>query len=190
MEVEEWLTNMEPLNPTPTTTTSDSNSTSNDVNLQLHSSENRNWPVTLLSISPSCLKDVLPHLNVGDALDLVWKPLPEEGEEEETRNAARDELVGVLGGREVVMNLKGDAEDGKGGYKPWALRYGGRQFGSWAGQVGLSVHIFRNEGERSFGGLIFVWFCSSSVQLGDGRAVSLRSSPLSLAYYLPACFSG
>lgn len=132
MGVEEWLTEMEPLAAAEAGPVSDEQE--GGVKLRLHSAPKRDWPVTLLAISDACATEVLPHLNIGDALELVQKPLPAEGEEEAERNSARDELVGVLGGREVVMDL-GD-EAGEGGYKPWSLRYGGRQFGSWAGQLG------------------------------------------------------
>ncbi|CAE6513702.1 unnamed protein product [Rhizoctonia solani] len=103
----------------------------------------------LLALSAAGLDDCLPHLDVGDAFDVIGsgslsqpsKPNPEEKE-----NAARQELVDVLSGHSVLMNIPSSEESEK-GYAPWSLKYSGHQFGTWAGQ------------------------------LGDGRAISLLSTP-------------
>lgn len=140
--VEEWLTALEPLHHHHPHDQQQPSSQSTD-SLSVYTSSARSWPTLLLAISPACLSETLPHLDVGDALDIVKTDLPagsiaQDGEEpthiHETGgdNAARDELIGVLGGREVLMNL----DEGENGYKPWSLRYGGRQFGSWASQLG------------------------------------------------------
>ncbi|KDE03092.1 hypothetical protein MVLG_06389 [Microbotryum lychnidis-dioicae p1A1 Lamole] len=78
----------------------------------------------LLSISQKCRDEWLPQLDIG-----------EPGSE------TRKLLVDVLGGKTVL------AREGKPGFAPWSLCYGGHQFGSWAGQ------------------------------LGDGRAISILSTP-------------
>jgi hypothetical protein len=137
--VEEWLSSQEPLDVL--------RGPKEEAELALYGSKTgRAFPTVLLALSPTCLDHVLPHLDAGDSLELVQKLLPSNlTEGEDSSNEARDELVGVLGGREVIMTLDGDGEGRQGrGYKPWSLRYGGRQFGSWASQ------------------------------LGDGRAISLR----------------
>lgn len=141
MGVEEWLTTYEPLAQDPEAKPNP------DALLQVWSSGKRDWPAVLLSVSGRCRDECLPHLDLGDALELVKRPLAEEEEKGDStagESEARNELVGVLAGREVLMHI-GSGVPTKEEYKPWSLRYGGRQFGSWAGQ------------------------------LGDGRAISLRA---------------
>ena len=58
-------------------------------------------PPRLLSLSPSCLRDVLPMLDVGT---------------DEPGDAARAELIGVLSGRIAVF-------DEKSGFVPYASGY-------------------------------------------------------------------
>ncbi|KAG6375292.1 armadillo-type protein [Boletus reticuloceps] len=119
----------------------------------------------LVGLSETCLRDCLPHLDIGDAFAVLGRPAlvqsssdsnPEAageageearvgdfGQDAETSPAARvrQELVDVLSGHAVLMSVDGQ------GYAPWSLRYSGHQFGSWAGQ------------------------------LGDGRAISIVSTP-------------
>jgi hypothetical protein len=79
----------------------------------------------LLGISQKALDDRLPHLDVGDAVDLC-RGTAGSGSE------ARDALVDVLSGRHVLMS----EDQGDAAYGPWSTRYCGHQFGSWAGQLG------------------------------------------------------
>jgi serine/tyrosine/threonine adenylyltransferase len=104
----------------------------------------------LIGLSETGLRDCLPHLDVGDALDLLGTPrlAQETGTEEhaETDNPARRELIDVLSGHATLMNID---EDLKTSWAPWSLRYSGHQFGNWAGQLGdgraisVCTYIFR-----------------------------------------------
>ena len=115
-------------------------------------SEARDQTRVLIGLSETCLRDCLPHLDVGDAFAVIGRPalVPASSDsegvrEEEVSSSAgrvRQELVDVLSGHAVLMSA--DAADEK-GYAPWSLRYSGHQFGTWAGQ------------------------------LGDGRAISIRA---------------
>lgn len=97
----------------------------------------------LIGLSRTCLRDCLPHLDVGDAFSVLGRPalVPSSSEDGEAAREAlspaervRQELVDVLGGHAVLMSADA-AADGK-GYAPWSLRYSGHQFGNWAGQLG------------------------------------------------------
>lgn len=71
-----------------------------------------------------------------------------DGTDEERK--ARDELISVLAGQTVYARLPDNSASDKlaqTGFAPWSLCYGGHQFGQWAGQ------------------------------LGDGRAISILSTP-------------
>ncbi|KAF8207615.1 UPF0061-domain-containing protein [Mycena galopus ATCC 62051] len=87
----------------------------------------------LLGISETGLRDCVPHLNVGDAFALLGSPELTATEREEITDgpesavAARKDLIDVLGGRAVLMSDT---------FAPWAVRYSGHQFGSFAGQLG------------------------------------------------------
>ncbi|KAL8293526.1 hypothetical protein RQP46_000227 [Phenoliferia psychrophenolica] len=92
----------------------------------------------LLSISTKCADEWLPQLDLGSA----------DGSDAD--KSTREQLLGVLGGRTGLArepNPEGPEYPEKLGFAPWALCYGGHQFGSWAGQ------------------------------LGDGRAISILSTP-------------
>lgn len=115
-------------------------------------SQMRDQTRVLIGLSETCLRDCLPHLDVGDAFAVLGRPAlvpasSEKGEEAQEASSpaghVRQELVDVLGGHAVLMSSDA-AADGT-GYAPWSLRYSGHQFGSWAGQ------------------------------LGDGRAISIRA---------------
>lgn len=126
VNVEQWLSSFE-----PTVKQDRSSSTSPAVEGHVYSNAKRAWPTTLLALSQPCLDQVLPHLDPGDAAAVTARDLPEGGADELEPDDARNALIGMLGGREVRMDL----DDEEGGLKPWSLRYGGRQFGSWASQV-------------------------------------------------------
>ncbi|KAH0832952.1 hypothetical protein J3R83DRAFT_11927 [Lanmaoa asiatica] len=117
-------------------------------------SQARDQKRVLVGLSETCLRDCLPHLDVGDAFAVLGRPalVPSSLEDGEPAREApspashvRQELVDVLGGHAVLMSAD-VAVDGR-GYAPWSLRYSGHQFGDWAGQ------------------------------LGDGRAISILSTP-------------
>ncbi|KAI0342905.1 UPF0061-domain-containing protein [Trametopsis cervina] len=103
----------------------------------------------LLALSDTCLQDCLPHLDVGDAFDILGTPRLSKAEEQNQEtprpdSAARKELIDVLSGHATLMNISEDANES---WAPWSLRYSGHQFGNWAGQ------------------------------LGDGRAISILATP-------------
>ena len=103
----------------------------------------------LLALSDTGLRDCLPHLDVGDAFEILGKPSllghddPWQEQAEGSKAAAtRQELIDVLGGH--AMLISGDDADVP--FAPWSLRYSGHQFGAWAGQLGdgraISIRAF------------------------------------------------
>ncbi|ETW83014.1 hypothetical protein HETIRDRAFT_315131 [Heterobasidion irregulare TC 32-1] len=111
--------------------------------------KNRDQLMDLIGLSETGLRDCLPHLDVGDAFDVLGVPALAAsdgeaggGKEQDTSpvNAARQELVDVLGGHAVLMS----GQDAETPFAPWSLRYSGHQFGVWAGQLGdgraITVH--------------------------------------------------
>jgi uncharacterized protein YdiU (UPF0061 family) len=84
---------------------------------------------------------------VGDAFTVLGAPSLVASESEEITDgsesavAAREDLIDVLSGRAVLMS---DI------FAPWAVRYSGHQFGTWAGQLGdgraTSIRAFLFEG--------------------------------------------
>ncbi|KDQ19266.1 hypothetical protein BOTBODRAFT_27846 [Botryobasidium botryosum FD-172 SS1] len=167
--IENWLASQEAIEDQPLagprhpTSSSPSHSS---IKLKKYSAPERNIPRELLAISPLCLQDCFPNLDVGDAfkhmgparlvsssnpqnLDLLEAQQGNTPEEEAV--AAREELVDVLSGHSVLMYIPDDGGEDNikntDGYAPWSLRYSGHQFGNWAGQ------------------------------LGDGRAISILETP-------------
>jgi len=114
-------------------------------------SSNRDPERVLVGLSEAGLRDCVPGLDVGDAFSVIGKPslLPSEEVHEPTEATEED----VAARQELVDVLSGHSMivpfDGSGNpvSGPWSLRYSGHQFGSWAGQ------------------------------LGDGRAISVCTSP-------------
>ena len=100
-----------------------------------------------MSVSRKCLEDLLPNLDVGDALDGVT----EGADLGDNKTEIRQELTSFLAGH--IVRVQKPNEDRKRGFAPWSLCYGGHQFGSWASQ------------------------------LGDGRAVSILTTPSSWPVY-------
>lgn len=90
----------------------------------------------ILGISPSALKESLPHLDVGDLLEIC-----KAGKQPTSGNSAREIFIDILSGRKVL------ASDN---YGPWATRYSGHQFGQWAGQLGDGrvVSVLETESEQ------------------------------------------
>lgn len=90
----------------------------------------------ILGISPSALKESLPHLHVGDLLEIC-----KAGKQPTSGNSAREIFIDILSGRKVL------ASDN---YGPWATRYSGHQFGQWAGQLGDGrvVSVLETESEQ------------------------------------------
>ncbi|KAF8626131.1 hypothetical protein AX15_005078 [Amanita polypyramis BW_CC] len=148
--IEEWLADREAVHKhdaAPSTTT-----------LRKYYSLNRDQPRILLGVSEFTLRDCLPHLDVGDAFATLGapslsNPFADEGDHVLSTNKeavhAREDLIDILSGHAVLMSDEAseNIDDPRTGFAPWALRYSGHQFGNWAGQ------------------------------LGDGRAVSILTTP-------------
>ena len=134
--VEQWLAAREALNPKETTEPNESDTSEPLLKLYPTSRDNR---MELLGLSDTGLRDCLPHLDVGDAFEILGKPSllgsvdPQEPHAAESEAAAkRQELIDVLGGQ--AMLISGNEADVS--FAPWSLRYSGHQFGQWAGQLG------------------------------------------------------
>ncbi|CAE6443718.1 hypothetical protein ACGC1H_002514 [Rhizoctonia solani] len=141
--IEQWLSKHEPLEEVSLA------SGSGPLKKYTAREGARNQKRILLAVAATGLNDCLPHLDVGDAFDVIGSgslSKPSTASEEKD-NAARQEFIDVLSGHSVIMDIPPSAESEQKGYAPWSLRYSGHQFGTWAGQ------------------------------LGDGRAISLLSTP-------------
>ncbi|KZV80861.1 UPF0061-domain-containing protein [Exidia glandulosa HHB12029] len=130
--VERWLAAQEPLEPV-----GEAPSTSSV--LGKWTSSERTGQRVLLGVAPAGLRDCVPSLDVGDAFEVIGEPslsdCKVDPEVESKMNAAREELVDVLGAHTVLLSVPPNEPDDA-GYAPWSLRYSGHQFGSWAGQLG------------------------------------------------------
>ena len=113
----------------------------------------------LLGLSDTGLRDCLPHLDVGDAFEILGKPsllasvdpqLEEQRTVDSEEASKRQELIDVLGGQALLIS----SDEADVSFAPWSLRYSGHQFGEWAGQ------------------------------LGDGRAISIRMLSLLIRHAL------
>ena len=128
------LSEYEPLDERPTAP-----STTPSV-LKKYSRDKRDIPRDLIALSPFCLSDCVPNLAVGDAFVQLGPPTLSAVDEEipsrpvyGSDKAVREELVDVLSGHSVLMNID---EETQVPYAPWSSRYSGHQFGVWAGQLG------------------------------------------------------
>ncbi|WWD17013.1 hypothetical protein CI109_101449 [Kwoniella shandongensis] len=102
----------------------------------------------LLGISPSALKDSLPHLDVGDAVKLCNDDIESSPAGVETKEGqARESFIDILSGRKVIAS---SGEDSKTPYGPWSTRYCGHQFGVWAGQLGdgRAISVLETQSEE------------------------------------------
>ncbi|EPT05650.1 hypothetical protein FOMPIDRAFT_1111018 [Fomitopsis schrenkii] len=144
--VEKWLSHREALQERPPAASAVPGL------LKKYYAEKRDEPRVLVALAETALKDCLPHLDVGDAFSTLGTPSLSDanGDDAKPDSASdesvnvRHELIDVLGGQAILMNLEGEPEAT---WAPWSLRYSGHQFGAWAGQ------------------------------LGDGRAISILSTP-------------
>ena len=143
--VEQWLAEREALHEAAVERTE---SDADEVLQKLYPA-NRHNDMELLALSDTGLRDCLPHLDVGDAFEILGKPSllghddPWQEQAEGSKAAAtRQELIDVLGGH--AMLISGDDADVP--FAPWSLRYSGHQFGAWAGQLGdgraISIRAF------------------------------------------------
>lgn len=143
--IEQWLSEREARHLSPV-------SSQIQPSLNKYTSKLRDRKRELIGLSETCLRDCLPHLDVGDAFGVLGKPALAPLMEEEVAStsspeaeAIRQELVDVLSGHAVLMAPKSSSGPS---FAPWSARYSGHQFGVWAGQ------------------------------LGDGRAISIRQSSI------------
>ena len=149
--VERWLVEREALREVPTAKgefEKEDDVGNGSTSLKKYVAEKRDEERVLIGLAETGWRDCLPHLDVGDAFELLGKPSltvpPGQGEDGDARPApaqaneeavaARQELVDVLSGNAMLMN--GEGEDKRGQWAPWSLRYSGHQFGTWAGQLG------------------------------------------------------
>ena len=144
--VEQWLAAREALNPKETTEPTESDASEPLLKLYPTSRNNR---MELLGLSDAGLRDCLPHLDVGDAFEVLGQSSllgsvdrQERRAEDGDEAAKRQELIDVLGGHALLVS--GDEADVS--FAPWSLRYSGHQFGQWAGQLGdgraISIRVF------------------------------------------------
>jgi hypothetical protein len=116
----------------------------------------------LLGLSKATLSDSLPHLDVGDGVELCNSSTSSTT----GTNSPRDALIDVLSGRKIVQSQ----DDNGHAYGPWSTRYCGHQFGSWAGQLGDGRAISLLETESEGGG-------RQEIQLkGGGRTPFSRTA--------------
>jgi serine/tyrosine/threonine adenylyltransferase len=128
--VEKWLTDREAIRQTTTVPPKRT--------LNLYYPDNREQRRELIGLAKTGLDDCLPLLDVGDAFETLGVPslvpLSNENGDRPLQNnedavSARVELVDVLSGHALLASSES-------GFAPWALRYSGHQFGSFAGQLG------------------------------------------------------
>ncbi|KAI0749563.1 hypothetical protein C8Q80DRAFT_1218695 [Daedaleopsis nitida] len=170
--VEQWMVEREALREAPVAARASTSAgrggsetgAGEGPRLSKYVAEKRDEERVLIGLTETGLQDCVPHLDVGDAFELLGAPSlsvsPGQDaapnglavdsttgrvEPSEAAVAAREELIDVLSGHAMLMN--GAGEDAKTQWAPWSLRYSGHQFGTFAGQ------------------------------LGDGRAISLLSTP-------------
>lgn len=140
--VERWLTAREPLEPVGNGPSSSG--------LEKWTSTARTGKRELLGVATVGLRDCVPQLDIGDALDIIGEPSLSDCKinpvADMQTNLAREELVNVLSGHTMLVSIPPNEPDAA-GYAPWSVRYSGHQFGNWAGQ------------------------------LGDGRAISILETP-------------
>ena len=105
--------------------------------LRLHYPALREQSRELIGLSKTGLRDCLPHLDVGDAFEIIGQPRltkdTTDEERQEAENVPRQELIDILSGHATLMNVEKDVDKS---WAPWSLRYSGHQFGTWAGQLG------------------------------------------------------
>jgi hypothetical protein len=136
--VEQWLTAREALDKAVDVEPTKSDADDSEPLQKLYPASRHN-DMELLCLSETGLRDCLPHLDVGDAFEILGKPsllghVDSRGKQAEDSKAAatRQELIDVLGGH--AMLISSDNADVP--FAPWSLRYSGHQFGNWAGQLG------------------------------------------------------
>ncbi|KAH7915626.1 hypothetical protein BJ138DRAFT_997533 [Hygrophoropsis aurantiaca] len=146
--VESWLSKREATNLQP-----DDQEGNSPRILHKYAPGARDQKRELIGLSETCLRDCLPHLDVGDSFATLGTPalvplqvLVDNTEDaSHEASAARQELVDVLSGHVVLMSSESKSDEVNPGFAPWSVRYSGHQFGNWAGQLGdgraISIHV-------------------------------------------------
>ncbi|KAH9902803.1 hypothetical protein C8Q73DRAFT_742083 [Cubamyces lactineus] len=138
---------------------------SGEAGLKKYVSEKRDEERMLIGLAETGWRDCVPQLDVGDAFDLLGSPSlsavpPDQGTSSESSRAPAKERetstsTDAAAARQELIDvlsghallMNGEGDDPQTQWAPWSLRYSGHQFGTFAGQ------------------------------LGDGRAISLLSTP-------------
>ncbi|OCH95411.1 UPF0061-domain-containing protein [Obba rivulosa] len=121
--------------------------------LKMYVSEKRGEHRELLALSDGCLRDCFPHLDVGDAFVALGVPSLVPSASQPNGEQGNSSEKDIAARQELIDVVSGHAMlmntdgDPETHWAPWSLRYSGHQFGVWAGQ------------------------------LGDGRAISIMSTP-------------
>ena len=129
VSVEDVLARWDPVDETKDSPPPEKNGHNGDLHTDLRtltSPHRSKLEAHLLGISPLALEECLPHLDVGDAVEVCTSGA-EASSSSTPFGQAREVFTDVLSGRRV---LSSDS------YGPWSTRYCGHQFGSWAGQLG------------------------------------------------------
>jgi len=148
--VEQWLATRESSNPKPEEGRRQTESDA-DEPLQMLYPSGRDSDMVLLGLSETALRDCLPHLDVGDALGILGTPSLLGGQPDLQQEQQADGGGKAVATRQELIDILGghamlvSGDDADVPFAPWSLRYSGHQFGLWAGQ------------------------------LGDGRAISIRT---------------
>jgi len=134
--IEKWLSEREALHQQPAPAGYP------NATLRKFYSKNREETLDLIGLSETCLRDCVPHLDVGDGFAILGAPslsgeFGEEGDPAPSNDQraveARQDLVDILSGYATLMSPD-EGSDVQ--FAPWSMRYSGHQFGSWAGQLG------------------------------------------------------
>jgi serine/tyrosine/threonine adenylyltransferase len=143
--IEAWLSHREATEPTDRAMPLEADNRSEELILDKFTAEERIQERELLGVASQCVKDCLPQLDIGDALEYIGRPSLTAGtnssvhstandSKDDSQVKARQELLDVLSGHTVLASFP--TESSAEGYAPWSLRYSGHQFGQWAGQLG------------------------------------------------------
>ncbi|KAI0768074.1 hypothetical protein BD413DRAFT_137978 [Trametes elegans] len=150
--VERWLVEREALKEMPSPGAKSAGEA--NARLRKYVSEKRDEERILLGLAETGWRDCVPHLDIGDAFTFLGQPSLTNHEEAQANGHSAPTEEATAARQELVDVLSGHAllMNGEGAdpqtlWAPWSLRYSGHQFGNWAGQ------------------------------LGDGRAISLLSTP-------------
>ncbi|KAF9236723.1 hypothetical protein BU15DRAFT_89018 [Melanogaster broomeanus] len=127
--IEKWLSDREAVVPTEESATGTSAN-----GLSKFIPKARDQRRELIGLSETCLRDCLPHLDVGDAFQSLGRPalVPSDSEEIDQQHFTPEAGAHPSG----TLLMSPDGATSENGFAPWSSRYSGHQFGVWAGQLG------------------------------------------------------